>query len=288
MLSYEMFKEYTKKELIARMPPEFARHRLEENEVYKVNRKLDAFRVMPPDTEIGIMVIPVFYYQDFYPLIQKGETPERVLELIARAAFESMVPPEFALSEEQSIPAIRKEDLVLQIINYEKNREYLKDKPYRRFLDLAIICCSVVNTADKQIYAAVINHEVMKMLALSEEEMFQAARSQMETRMPCRLLQVYQQLYAYTNKEFYLGAVSLLEKEGFRTLAEQFEDDLYVLPASIHEVMLLPSKLLSLHSAQDLLRKANQEATKPEEWLSDQVYLYQRGSDEITLAELEN
>ena len=31
MLSYEMFKEYTKKELIARMPPEFARHRLEEN-----------------------------------------------------------------------------------------------------------------------------------------------------------------------------------------------------------------------------------------------------------------
>ena len=181
-----------------------------------------------------------------------------------------------------------KEDLVLQIINYEKNREYLKDKPYRRFLDLAIICCSVVNTADKQIYAAVINHEVMKMLALSEEEMFQAARSQMETRMPCRLLQVYQQLYAYTNKEFYLGAVSLLEKEGFRTLAQQFGDDLYVLPASIHEVMLLPSKLLSLRSAQDLLRKANQEATKPEEWLSDQVYLYQRGSDEITLAELEN
>lgn len=93
MLSYEMFKEYTKKELIARMPPEFARHRLEENEVYKVNRKLDAFRVMPPDTETGIMVIPVFYYQDFYPLIQKGETPERVLELIARAASESMVPP---------------------------------------------------------------------------------------------------------------------------------------------------------------------------------------------------
>ena len=276
MLSYEMFKEYTKKELIARMPPEFARHRLEENEVYKVNRKLDAFRVMPPDTETGIMVIPVFYYQDFYPLIQKGETPERVLEFIARAASESMVPPEFALSEEQSIPAIRKEDLVLQIINYEKNREYLKDKPYRRFLDLAIICCSVVNTADKQIYAAVINHEVMKMLALSEEEMFQAARSQMETRMPCRLL------------EFYLGAVSLLEKEGFRTLAEQFGDDLYVLPASIHEVMLLPSKLLSLRSAQDLLRKANQEATKPEEWLSDQVYLYQRGSDEIRLAELEN
>ena len=288
MLSYEMFKEYTKKELIARMPPEFTRHRLEENEVYKVNRKLDAFRVMPPDTETGIMVIPVFSYQDFYPLIQKGETPDRVLELIARAASESMVPPEFALSEEQSIPAIRKEDLVLQIINYEKNREYLKDKPYRRFLDLAIICCSVVNTADKQIYAAVINHEVMKMLALSEEEMFQAARSQMETRMPCRLLQVYQQLYAYTNKEFYLGAVSLLEKEGFRTLAQQFWDDLYVLPASIHEVMLLPSKLLSLRSAQDLLRKANQEATKPEEWLSDQVYLYQRGSDEITLAELEN
>lgn len=106
--------------------------------------------------------------------------------------------------------------------------------------------------------------------------------------MPCKLFQVYQQLHAYTNEAFYLGAVSLLQKEGFRTLAARFQDDLYVLPASIHELMLLPKQMISLANVRALLRKANQEAIKPEEWLSDQVYLYERSSDAVRLAEMEN
>ena len=90
------------------------------------------------------------------------------------------------------------------------------------------------------------------------------------------------------NEAFYLGAVSLLQKEGFRTLSARFQDDLYVLPASIHELMLLPKQMISLANVRALLRKANQEAIKPEEWLSDQVYLYERSSDAVRLAEMEN
>ena len=83
-------------------------------------------------------------------------------------------------------------------------------------------------------------------------------------------------------------SVSLLQKEGFRTLSARFQDDLYVLPASIHELMLLPKQMISLANVRALLRKANQEAIKPEEWLSDQVYLYERSSDAVRLAEMEN
>lgn len=288
MISYETFKEYVKEELILRLPPEFAHCRLAEDVIYKVNCRLDALRVMPQEAEKKALAVPVLYYRDFYPLIENGESPERVLSLIAEIIAKHTLPEEFVPSEEVPLPLIRKDDLVLELINYERNREYLKDKPHRRILDLALICRSVVNTADKQVYAAVIDREVMKLLALSEDELFRIAQRRMKERMPCKLFQVYQQLHAYTNEAFYLGAVSLLQKEGFRTLSARFQDDLYVLPASIHELMLLPKQMISLANVRALLRKANQEATKPEDWLSDQVYLYERSSDAVRLAEMEN
>lgn len=51
--------------------------------------------------------------------------------------------------------------------------------------------------------------------------------------------------------------------------------------------MLLPKQMISLANVRALLRKANQEAIKPEDWLSDQVYLYERSSDAVRLAEVE-
>ena len=142
--------------------------------------------------------------------------------------------------------------------------------------------------AAKLCYSSENVMEAKRLLALSEDELFRIAQRRMKERMPCKLFQVYQQLHAYTNEAFYLGAVSLLQKEGFRTLSARFQDDLYVLPASIHELMLLPKQMISLANVRALLRKANQEATKPEDWLSDQVYLYERSSDAVRLAEMEN
>lgn len=98
------------------------------------------------------------------------------MSLIAEIIAKHTLPEEFVPSEEVPLPLIRKDDLVLELINYERNREYLKDKPHRRILDLALICRSVVNTADKQVYAAVIDREVMKLLALSEDELFRIAQ----------------------------------------------------------------------------------------------------------------
>ena len=111
MISYETFKEYVKEELILRLPPEFAHCRLAEDVIYKVNCRLDALRVMPPEAEKKALAVPVLYYRDFYPLIENGESPERVLSLIAEIIAKHTLPEEFVPSEEVPLPLIRKDDL---------------------------------------------------------------------------------------------------------------------------------------------------------------------------------
>ena len=106
--------------------------------------------------------------------------------------------------------------------------------------------------------------------------------------MPCKLFPGISAASCVYKQSVFISAQCLSCKRDSARFLRSFRMTACVLPASIHELMLLPKQMISLANVRTLLRKANQEATKPEEWLSDQVYLYERSSDKVRLAEMEN
>ncbi len=286
MLSYEEFKKEVIEKLVGYLPPQFSDCTIRVERVPKVNRVMEGFVLEPPTQGQGIAMLPVLYFEPFYQLIRKGADLERVLTFIAGTITEYPAPE--MLTEASVNPQLRKEDAILQVINRRHNAEYLKGLPHRDFLDLAVIYRLMMQTEDHQIYSAVIDFAMMQDMGLTEEELFEIARRQMKQRMPYHMIPVCVPLFAYTNHEYCFGAASILEKAGIRRLARQLQDDLYILPASIHEMMLLPQKAVSYEMAQAMLLKANLEGTDPQEWLSDKVYVYRRAEDQIDFAKPEN
>ena len=286
MLSYEEFKKEVIEKLVGYLPPQFSDCTIRVERVPKVNRVMEGFVLEPPTQGQGIAMLPVLYFEPFYQLIRKGADLERVLTFIAGTITEYPAPE--MLTEASVNPQLRKEDAILQVINRRHNAEYLKGLPHRDFLDLAVIYRLMMQTEDHQIYSAVIDFSMMQDMGLTEEELFEIARRQMKQRMPYHMIPVCVPLFAYTNHEYCFGAASILEKAGIRRLARQLQDDLYILPASIHEMMLLPQKAVSYEMAQAMLLKANLEGTDPQEWLSDKVYVYRRAEDQIDFAKPEN
>lgn len=286
MLTYEEFKREVVEKLTEHLPPPFAGCRIREEQVPKVNGIMEGFVLEPPGQEQTVTALPVLYFEHFYDYIRKGVEPERVLALLAETIVNSPAPG--MLAETSGQPALRKEDVILQVINRNRNQEYLKELPHRTFLDLAVIYRLMVITEDRQMYSSVINEAMRREMQLEEEELFRLARRQMKQRMPYRMFQVCGPLYAYTNDNYCFGAASILEKAGIRRLADRFREDLYILPASIHEIMLLPRGAVSREMARNMLRKANLEGIEPQEWLSDEVYVYRRAEDRIEFAELRN
>lgn len=286
MLSYEEFKKEVIEKLVGYLPPQFSDCTIRVERVPKVNRVMEGFVLEPPTQGQGIAMLPVLYFEPFYQLIRKGADLERVLTFIAGTITEYPAPE--MLTEASANPQLRKEDAILQVINRRHNAEYLKGLPHRDFLDLAVIYRLMMQTEDHQIYSAVIDFSMMQDMGLTEEELFEIARRQMKQRMPYHMIPVCVPLFAYTNHEYCFGAASILEKAGIRRLARQLQDDLYILPASIHEMMLLPQKAVSYEMAQAMLLKANLEGTDPQEWLSDKVYVYRRAEDQIDFAKPEN
>lgn len=88
-------------------------------------------------------------------------------------------------------------------------------------------------------------------------------------------------IYVLSNSQNTYGAVCMLYKE-IRAFADQIEDDLHIIPSSIHEVLLIPaSNSVNRYELENILRSVNDTMLSKEELLSEHVYKYTRKDRKI-------
>ena len=83
-------------------------------------------------------------------------------------------------------------------------------------------------------------------------------------------------MHIMTNKYQINGASVLLYHGLLDGLAEKLGTDLYVIPSSIHELIIMPAEdgSLSLSKLSDMVKEINENHVKEEEILSDCAYYY--------------
>ena len=80
------------------------------------------------------------------------------------------------------------------------------------------------------------------------------------------------------------GAGCVLYSDVLKDLADKFESDLYVIPASIHECLLLPISLLDEQiDLRILIHSVNQNEMEQSDILSDNLYLFRRSSNALEI-----
>lgn len=68
-------------------------------------------------------------------------------------------------------------------------------------------------------------------------------------------------------------------------IGEILKEDFYILPSSIHEVIILPkSKEIAKEELDAMIQDINHTQVDTEEVLSDHAYLYERGLGKIQMA----
>lgn len=92
------------------------------------------------------------------------------------------------------------------------------------------------------------------------------------------------QLYVLTNCSKIHGASCMLYDDVLKTFADQIGRDLYILPSSIHEVILLPKLSCFDRNILDcMVKEVNCDGVSRDEILSDHVYEYNRKSGMIEM-----
>ena len=293
-------------ELIRQLTPMFpVQTQISRQPIQKNNDiSLDALIIREPGTNIS----PTIYLDDYYALYNNGTPIDELCHVICDVFLEVRlnhpIDPSFFTDYEQA-----RKRLVFQVINYEKNENRLHDLPHIRYLDLAIIFCCIMRMENGESATITIRNEhldlwntdleAIKKQAFANTPRLLPAYIQPITDVICdlaegnpplgRLLSLPEEcpdvpmLYVLTNEAQIGGAACMFYPAMLADFAESIGKDLYILPSSIHEILLLPTETREDDtSLNELIQQVNADQLPLTQQLSDHVYFYSRSSAAIS------
>ncbi len=273
--------------------------------VQKIHRNngeiLDGLVILEQEVNIG----PTLYLNHYYRTLCKGKGFEAVYRQILNSYEENKTNRRVDVSFFTEFEMVRSR-IVVKLIHREKNMGLLeKNVPHIPFLDLAIVfCCMFPVDLDIGNATIQIDNSHLALWDKTVEALLPIAMENTQRLLPPKMQGINQVLcdlfdapcypttpnpedplfpmYVLSNKENLYGAACIVYDGLIRSYADQFCSDLYILPSSIHEVILVPYDGQDrLEAFSDMVREVNETQVSPEDILSDHAYFYSRKRDEI-------
>lgn len=177
-----------------------------------------------------------------------------------------------------------KDKIVFCIINAERNKELLKTVAHTRFLDLAIIYRIQVRADNRGIQSVLIQNNFLDAWGVTKEELFELAKLNTPFLRECKIQKLSEMtciplpynVMMLTNEFAIDGAATMLYPELLQTIADEVEDDLVIIPSSVHEILIYPNSQIEKEWMNEMIVSVNEEAVDKKDVLSDHTYFYHR------------
>ena len=302
MMSFEEFTEDVLKEIRAKVGGAF---QIKEHNVIKNNNvKRAGIAVMKNEEDIGPCVYLDAFYREYESDGMKfDEIVDEVYRLILKHEDDDAL--DFDISGFKRWETVR-ENVHAKLINAEQNEELLEKIPHRIFMDLAVVYYVVARDhVQEDIGTILIHNGHMEMWGQEEENLYREAMINMRTDGEADLTDIRTiaecimgisfpekdgndsrdtDMYVLTNQCRRFGAAEILDKKTLRMVADQVGDGFIVLPSSLHETIVLPSKEEAEYGRlADMVRAVNDTLVEAEERLSDHVYVYSRDEEMLKI-----
>ena len=201
---------------------------------------------------------PTIYLDSFYSAYLRGEDLDTLARELLRCYLdETKEPPDdiYHLSDYEYV----KERIFAKLIHFKENEKMLKEVPYIQFLDFAIVPYFELEpeeslqgtiqikdafleawkiTSAELLHIAIENTKEKKGICFTSILDFISSKLSEEERM--RFVDTKDKLYVLTNERGYLGAILVYYSDVLHMIRRTFGEDYYLLPASIHEWVVLP------------------------------------------------
>lgn len=241
-------------------------------------------------------VAPTVYLDTFFEAYEAGMAFGTVVRKLVEICREDVLKERVDMDFFRSFEQVR-DRICYRLIGRKGNEELLEDIPYIEFLDLAI-CFYYAYHGDALGDGTILVHNThVQLWETCTAELFGLAKRNTQKLFPwvCATLrevleeidgeecgevadaQFLQEvpLKVLSNEKRVHGAICMLYPDVLEGLARKEGRNFYILPSSIHEVILLADN--GFGSAGDLRRmitEVNSTQVAPEEVLSDSLYYY--------------
>ena len=198
-----------------------------------------------------------------------------------------------------------------RLVNTKTNEVMLQNTPHREFLDMSIVYyIEQYNDRLNCIESIRITNELMECENISEEELYHNSMKNMLEKEKSRLMPMIKVIMSiqfgiplmeteisesdFLGGDFVMlsnecginGSRRLLDTKALIKASEIAESDLYILPSSTQEVLIVSVNEInaSVSELKNMVSEVNMNEVSKEERLTDNVYIFKRDTNTIEIA----
>lgn len=252
----------------------------------------------------GEMTVPTIYLEPFEAENKKGRPLDDIMRQIAEIRMENSVGKLFHVDDLKDYEIVRPM-LMIRLCDPEKNKEYLKGKPYTVCGELAATYRIQVMENEEGVASVAVTDSMLNLWGITPEQlhrdtvhaenaknpvMFYSMEDLMSELMfsvePENLFDSpepvdtdFTPMYVLTNPGRQDGAGVIARDGVLDKIGELVGKNFYVLPSSVHEVLIVPENgNTQAKELEDMVREVNATQVAPEDLLSDKVQYYDRAA----------
>ena len=303
-MEFNEFREKVKEALPDFLTDDLKNAEIKDTAVNKLQgESYSGISVTPEGSQIGVSI----NLEDAFMDHQTGEQFTGVMNRLADSIVGALGEREqFDLGFLADYSAV-KDMLTIEVIGKDQNAEMLQSVPHQEIEDLATVYRIDLGDTENGNATVLITNEMMRNYGLTQDQLHQDAldasqhtmkyniRSMDEVLMGMAQSMGIEQdqpvmfsspLYVATTERDMFGAGVLAVPSFFEDAAEKLDGNFYVLPSSVHEILLLPDRFAPEHQLlKEMVQDVNANEVDPKDRLSDNVYHYDAKERIFELAE---
>ena len=290
MMDYKEFVDRVSEELASRLPEELQGADILPRQVDKLQgESYYGISVQPEGTNIGISMD----LTPAYERMQAGDSFDAVLDSIAANVADGINNRPNLLAEDIGSYDAMKSKLMVQVVPTAGNETMLANVPHMEQEDMSLVYRFVFSSDEHGSATTLITNDMLKTYGITAEQLHADAMANAPEQFPASVRSMQEVLaemmgiepemmpgepggmYVATCNQGMNGAGCIFYPEFMDQAAEKLGGDFFILPSSVHEVILLPDNGdMSFHELESMVQDINASEVMPQDRLSDSVYHY--------------
>lgn len=261
----------------------------------------------------GVNISPTIYLEEYYENYREGSSLECIADEIME--FYETIRQERSWDHEEILSYEGVKDrVVFKLINTARNRRFLRKVPHIPFLDLSIVFYVLLEATKEGTAAMSVTAEHIRRWGTKTDRLWADAVKNVRRLLPAELFTMEQavkeiirknagcgdgsctenllenaagahdSMYVLSNNLRNYGAACIVYPHMLELIGDILKTDYYVLPSSVHEVVITPCcRDMKGEELDDMVRDINETQVAEEEVLSDHAYLFERNTGKLRI-----
>ena len=294
-MDFENFKEKFMEDIKERLEDAGIDANITTNTVKKLNESYEAITITPNDSNMG-MNLPI---EKFFEAYDDGRSYDEVIDKAMEVIENGMdARPDFNIDDLTDYSKM-KETLAMEVVSAEANKEMLETVPHKMMEDMAVVYRFVLSSDEDGRASVLVTNQMIENMGITAEQLhadamenapqIKPAEIKGMTEVLAELMGVEQaemmgigpvapedeQMYVASVPDKVHGAGVLAYENFMDQAAERAGGDFFILPSSIHEILIVPDNgQMDLKSLEDMVKEVNATQVAPQDKLTDSVYHY--------------